>query len=95
MGNVPHDPHPQSVLPSNPRFQASSSNNQYNYNQPSAPTFGAAEYAHLANVPEDVALQMALQASMQTANNVVTGQAQGNNGDQDDINNGANDGDEE
>ena len=32
---------------------------------------------------------------MQTANNVVTGQAQGNNGDQDDINNGANDGDEE
>ena len=32
---------------------------------------------------------------MRTANNVVTGQAQGNNGDQDDINNGANDGDEE
>ena len=42
-------------------------------------------------LPEDVQLQMALQASMQTVNQ---GQAQGNLGDQDSINNGANDGDE-
>ena len=42
-------------------------------------------------LPEDVQVQMALQASMQLANG---GQAQGNLGDQDSVNNGANEGDE-